>query len=265
MKKRRLLIGAISACLISALATGTLAYFTASDTATNTFKTAQFDPGDPDAPDELFGIEITERNPEYDPDAPTDPEDPDYDPDKIPERVPDGVTYEDILPQSTYTKDPQVTNTGAYDAYVRVKVEFDKVDVWRNTASYDNGVAYTDAQLLAMLLDQDTTNWTLESQTPAASADGTKVTFTFLYNKTLAKGATTEAVFGKVQIPSDLDKTQLTALNGNDGFHITVYGEAIQAENTNGDAEAGTLAAARNAFTLYDAQMTAAASTPETP
>lgn len=238
MTKRKILLGALAVCLVAALAAGTLAYFTASDTATNTFMTATTDPDNPDNPDNTFGIKITETNPE----------------DPTGERVPDGVTYEDVLPGSTYTKDPVVENIGAYAAYVRVRVQFDKFDVWSSDA-YENGHAYTKADLLAML-GTISTDWTDVSVNTADDAQ--MVEFTFIYNKTLAVNGETSAVFEEVTLPDELDREQLIALNGDDGFHITVFGEAIQAANTAGEGnEANTIEAAKNAFGLYDAQMAA--------
>ena len=262
MKKHKLIIGAVSACLISALATGTLAYFTASDTATNLFLTSST--ADPDNPDDLFQIAVEEPDPDpSDPDEPGDeygdPDDPD---------APHGREYKDILPSQRFSKQPVVINQGAYDAYVRVQVTFDKTDVWADSGDYENGVAIAADGLRGMLGNMSgdafaagaNAGWTLEG-TPAVDAQAKTVTFTYLYNKVLKEGETTAPVFTKVLIPASLDRQQLAALNG---FKITVEGEAIQALNTNGDAAPDSLEAARNAFSLYDAQM-AASNAPDAP
>lgn len=253
MTKRKILLGALAVCLVAALAAGTLAYFTASDTATNTFMTATTDPDNPDDP--LFGIDITE---DPDPDDP-DPAGEQKDPTK-PDR-----TYEDVLPGQRYSKQPVITNVGQYDAYVRAQVTFDKTDVWANTDNYLNGHAYDTAALRGLLGTLDASGsfvagvnsgWELTATEEDAAAH--TVTFTYTYNQVLAPDAAAPAVFTKVLLPTELDVAQLAALNGDDGFHITVFGEAIQAANTAGEGnDADTIAAAQHAFGLYDAQMEA--------
>lgn len=91
--KRRLLAGAVIVMCLSLLAYGTLAYFTAEDTAHNVITSGEID------------IELQEWADE----EKTTP---------FPE---DGVNG--VMPGTDVTKIVEVKNTGSNDAYIRVKVE----------------------------------------------------------------------------------------------------------------------------------------------
>ena len=91
--KRKLLVGALGCICLSALAGGTLAYYTAENTAHNVITTG--------------GIDIAVQ--EWADEDKTTP---------FPE---DGVN--DVMPGTAVTKIVEVQNTGANDAYIRIKVD----------------------------------------------------------------------------------------------------------------------------------------------
>lgn len=248
LSKRKLLAGALAVCLVAAITTGTLAYFTASRGVTNTFMTASTDPNDPNPPTETFGVKVTEKVPDpKDPTKTIDDNEKDY-------------TYEDITPGEKLTKEPWATNTGLYPEYVRMKVTFDKWNVWQNTESYEKGVKFVENDLLKMLTGLNTgdeaNQW---KQADQPIIDGDKITFVFYYNSTLAayqaptedgtEGtyASTTHLFNSVTIPAALDVAQMAALNADGGFSITVKAEAIQSENLPDGTDTP-----QDAFKLFD-------------
>lgn len=120
--KRRLLAGAVIVMCLSLLAYGTLAYFTAEDTAHNVITSGEID------------IELQEWADE----EKTTP---------FPENGVNGV-----MPGTDVTKIVEVKNTGSNDAYVRVKVE-------KEIVLPDGVEGEPDSSL--MKIDFDDTCWTL--------------------------------------------------------------------------------------------------------
>lgn len=120
--KRKLFAGAVIAICLSLIAYGTLAYFTAEDTARNVITSG--------------GIEIQLR--EWADKEKTTP---------FPE---DGVSG--VMPGTDVTKIVEVENTGSGDAYIRVRVEKDIVLPEGTEGDPDTGL---------MVLDFDDTCWTL--------------------------------------------------------------------------------------------------------
>ena len=120
--KRKLFAGAVIAICLSLIAYGTLAYFTAEDTARNVITSG--------------GIDIQLR--EWADKEKTTP---------FPE---DGVSG--VMPGTEITKIVEVENTGSGDAYIRVRVEKDIVLSEGTEGDPDTGL---------MVLDFDDTCWTL--------------------------------------------------------------------------------------------------------
>ena len=186
MNKKKL----VSLCLVLALAItaaigGTMAYFTDTDEATNTFTVGNVD------------IDLTE--PKWDESGSAD----------APE----------VYPGEALAKDPTVTNNGANPCFVRVSVT--GWDSLINAGLSENNITYKTDYVASKLGE----NWVLHT-------DGY-----FYYEKVLEAGATTDALFDQIVIPSDL-------ING-DGetkYNIDVKAYAVQAQGALGKNWSGVQA-----------------------
>lgn len=111
-------------------------------------------------------------------------------------------TY-NAYPGAVVTKDPIVHNTGKNAAYIRAKVE---VKGWEtNREKYPNYVAGELKDSLKYLIDGLGEGWSLVSAT-AANED---VTFVLKYDGVLAAGAKTTAMFQQVKVPAGLTNTDV--------------------------------------------------------
>lgn len=101
-----------------------------------------------------------------------------------------------VMPGAECPKDPIVHNTGANSAYIRGKVTV--ADWTAELAKYfDYQGELKDS--LTLLVKSLNTGWTVESA--SADANG-NVTFVLKYADVLAKGASTPAMFNTVTIPT---------------------------------------------------------------
>lgn len=112
------------------------------------------------------------------------------------------VDAPEAYPGEALAKDPTVTNDGKNPCFVRIKVEGWEVLGANNKITYRTD--YVDNQLGA--------NWVLHT-------DGC-----FYYNKVLAAGATTDALFDQIVIPTSVTN----GFNGN--YDLVVTAEAVQAQ-----------------------------------
>lgn len=169
MKKKMVTICLVVALVLTAVAGGTLAYFTDTADATNTFTVGNVD------------ITLTEPNWEGtgSNDAP------------------------EVYPGEPLAKDPTVTNDGANPCFVRIKVK--GLDCLDPAGDITYRTDYVDKKL--------GDNWVLHT-------DGY-----FYYNQVLAVGATTDALFDQIVIP-----TGLTNGDAKTGFDVDVTAEAVQAQ-----------------------------------
>ena len=171
--KRKLLILSVLAICIATLAAGTLAYFTSEGTAHNVITTG--------------GVEITVQ--EWADEEKTKP-------------------FEDvtgIMPGMTVTKIAEIKNTGASDAWVRVKVE--KSIKLQGEGTPDTGLVE---------LTINTTDWT--------EKDGY-----FYYTKALKPGEVTAPIFTAVTFKADMGNEYQNAT-----ATVDVSAQAVQTAN-NGD------------------------------
>ena len=198
MKKKITALCLCVALLAVAVVGASLAYFTDTKKATNTFTMGS-------VKIKLDETDIT--NPEGD-------------------RVTKN-TYE-TYPGAVVTKDPIVHNVGESAAYIRVKVN---VENWMNTcAAYfpDFGTYYPNEgyeQSLLLLVDALGEGWSIvgvDAGEPFTIGNFSAV-FTLQYEGTLAAGTDTSAIFTQVKVPSGIQ-------NGNTLGTITVTAEAIQAD-----------------------------------
>ena len=169
MKKKILLVTAVVICLAIA-ATGTLAYFTAEDMAHNVITTG--------------GVEIA-----------------------VQEWADEGKTkpFENltgVMPNTTVTKIAEIKNTGASDAWVRVKVE-------KNIKLQGEGTS--DTSLVELTLN--TTDWT--------EKDGY-----YYYTKVLKPGEVTAPIFTAVTFKPDMGNEYQNAT-----ATVDVVAQAVQTAN----------------------------------
>ena len=107
----------------------------------------------------------------------------------------------EVYPTEALAKDPTVTNTGANPCFVRIKVT--GWDCLAPAGDITYRTDYVDGKL--------GDDWTLSGDY-------------FYYTKVLAAGATTDALFDQIVIPSDLT-------NGYTGnYNLVVTAEAVQAQ-----------------------------------
>ena len=168
--KRKLLILSVLAICVAMLAGGTLAFFTSEDKAHNVITTG--------------GVEITLQ--EWADEAKTTP-------------------FKDltgVMPNTTVTKIAEIKNTGASDAWVRVKVE-------KNIKLQGDGTP--DTGLVELKLN--TVDWT--------EKDGY-----YYYNKILKPGEITAPVFTSVSFAADMGDEYQDAT-----ATVDVFAQAVQTAN----------------------------------
>lgn len=190
MKKKIIAICLCAALLAIAIVGGTLAYFTDTKTADNTFT--------------MGNVAITLDETNADPNAPTG------------SRV-DGNTY-NVYPGQTVTKDPTVHNTGRNAAYIRATVT---VSNWATLSKelYPN-VALADT--LKELVGSFGEGWSVVG---AAADNSGAVTFTLKYDRQLAASADTAPMFQQVTVPAGLENENASSFKT-----MTVQAQAIQAD-----------------------------------
>lgn len=247
MKKRNILTLALVICLIAIMACGSLAYFTDKEAVTNIFKTSfddatdkdgDGDIDDDDIKDSIFSIVVYETD-----NTKTDGS-----------VTYEGNTYDEILPGTTYDKDPTIKNTGSYDAYIRVHVTVNKAQEWANAIAKHMEQLDTDKDgkydLTGIFDEFDATKWSrfggepgiveVTEKDPETGADvvvDTTLTYTFYLNKELAVDETA-TLFKKVTIPACFDVDDMLALRE---FNLEITADAIQKMNTGGDSEDNVL------------------------
>ncbi|MEG2420712.1 MAG: SipW-dependent-type signal peptide-containing protein [Oscillospiraceae bacterium] len=220
MKKKSLLLAALSLVMVGAIAVGgTMAYFTAEKTVANTFSVGN------------VAITLDEAKVTKDPATSTWTADP------TAPRVTENK-YESVYPGATLPKDPTVTLTaGSSDAYVRVRVVIDSAKAWK-AACEKHGVTLED-----IFLEHPAAQWSRVSY--VWNADDT-VTLVYNLNTKLSRAVnavSTATLFQSVRIPSPFTSAEMAAIGG---FSMNLTAEAIQAEGFTDSAAA---------FAALDAQI----------
>ena len=224
MNKRSIFVVALAVCLAALIATGSLAYFTATKSVTNSFMVASYDPTKPDVPvtpDELFSIIVYETN-----------NDPDGDP-----TTEKGNTYNNITPADVLSKDPTVKNTGAYSAYARMNVTITNAAKW-------TAVAEKNSIDIESIFNGISADWTRYDD-PVVDEVNDTITYTYYYQNEI-KAGDTATLFTSVTIPASFDNEDMANISN---FNIIVGADAIQSANT-GDPT-GAVADAYYAFTNF--------------
>ena len=173
--KKNLLVLAVTVICLSLLACGTLAFFTAEDTVRNVITSGGID------------IELQER----------------ADVEKTTPFPEDGVSG--VMPGTDVTKIVEVKNTGASDAYIRVKVEKEIILSDGVEGEPDSGL---------MIIDFDESRW-------VDGEDGY-----YYYKEALAPGAVTEPLFASVKFDPAMGN-----LYQNSTAKVDVTAYAVQVAN----------------------------------
>lgn len=207
LNKKKVVVSALALSLVAILSAGTLAWFSAKDSVTNEFHIAD---SDDTKPGDIFSVDVWEY---VDPDG-----------DGQPEEAEDGATYADILPGTTYVKEPHVENTGHYDQYIRVIVTISDMQAWVDAMGAD--YKFEDC-----FVGFDENMWKDIGVNRYAGTDEIQVV---LYYDGVLESGKDITLFTDVKIPKTLTQEQAAAFNG--GFTIDVKAQAVQTENVGEDA-----------------------------
>ena len=205
MKKKSILMAAIAVMLVAVLVVGgTLAYFTDTKSATNTFTV-----GD-------VKIKLDESN-VNDPNG-------------------DRVTsneYTGMLPGIQYKKDPVVTNTGKNGAYVRAVVTIENGMNWLGLYNENVWTAPQAEAFMKLICNKMGDGWSLEDYDYVTNAERGSTDFVAVlkYDGVLAAGKATTAMFENIMLPANATTNDITTRVAQNGvFHIDVVAQAIQAD-----------------------------------
>lgn len=198
--KKKILVVALIVSLVAILSLGSLAWFTANDTVTNTIKLA-----------DDFAVDVYETDGEGN--LITEGE----------ETV--GVTYTNIMPGQEIHKDPTVRNTGTHPEWVRVHVTLSHYDIWSAAVKPDKETGKVD--LSAIFTGFDPNAWKRYEE-PTIDENANTVTYTFYLDTIKLEPNQAAALFTGVTIPGELTSEQAKTMNGS--FTIAVEAEAIQSE-----------------------------------
>ncbi len=220
MKKKSILMAAIAVMLVAVLVVGgTLAYFTDTKSATNTFTV-----GD-------VKIKLDESN--------------------VNDPSGDRVTsneYTGMLPGIQYKKDPVVTNTGKNDAYVRAVVTIENGMNWMGPYNENVWTAPQEEAFMKLICDKLGAGWSIENIAYVTNAERGSTDFvaTLKYTGVLKSGDATSAMFENIMLPANATANDIaTRVAQNGVFHIDVVAQAIQTEG---------FATWNDAFAAFDAQ-----------
>ena len=209
-RKRIVALVMVAALALTSVIGGTLAYFTDTDDATNTFTMGNVE------------IVLDEAPVEYNPDGYEWVED------KTASGRVDTNTYGDedgyLYPGAVLPKDPTVHNTGLNDAYIRIKVTMNPVVLAALTEGEDGLTDPLDQFLAIANVDTtETCTWEYEDD---VIEDGLW-TLTARYSEIVAPGESTTPFFTTVTIPTSFENNE--DLDDDNPFTMEIVAEAIQA------------------------------------
>ena len=220
MKKKSILMAAIAVMLVAVLVVGgTLAYFTDTKSATNTFT--------------MGNVKIT------------------LDESNVNDSDGDRVTsneYTGVFPGIQYKKDPVVTNTGKNGAYVRAVVTIENGMNWMGLYNENVWTAPQAEAFMKLICNKMGDGWSLEDYDYVTNAERGSTDFVAVlkYDGVLATGKATTAMFENIMLPADATTNDITTRVAQNGvFHIDVVAQAIQADG---------FTSWNDAFKAFDAQ-----------
>ena len=199
MKRKKVLYSLIILSVITILATGTMAYFTATQSISNKFKVGGNDAAS-------FSIKVYETNEDG-------------------SQTTKGRVYREMLPGKVVKKDPTIENTGKYSQWVRAEVILTSAKSWQETEA-KHGIDFKE-----LMGGYDSEKWLLAGETYDQSAD--ERIYTFYLKRELERGEK-ETLFESFRMPGQLDAEDMTKLRE---FEIRITATAIQSRGTGDDAE----------------------------
>lgn len=207
MSKKKLLSLAAVAIMIAILSFSSLAWFTDNDSAANDFQIGGAGTG---KEDDIFSVDVKEN---------VDGE----------EQPVDKMDFADVLPGDSYKKEAYVSNTGAYEQYIRVtmtvtdwKLIKDVVTINMDDRFNDSWHIYGGQARVEDDILSDYSNTVLDE-------DGSLVVTMYL-NKKLQPGETVD-IMDYVEISAEATQKDFAAEAFADGFQITFDADAVQTEN----------------------------------
>ena len=206
LSKKKVFALALAVCLIATLSFGSLAWFTDNDSVKNDFMIAG---SDGDSSDDIFSVEVSEES--TDPDA---------------TKTENGIQYDKVLPGDKLSKIVTVTNTGAYNQYIRVKVEVSNAALWQEIYQ---------AHLIPVdyFIDLDLEREDLYGV--GTYLEGDKLAYYLYFTEELEPGKNMN-VFNNAFVASGLTQQQAFEIDGK--FTIKVTADAVQTENVGDDVYA---------------------------
>lgn len=219
MNKKKIFVVALAVALVAILSLGTLAWFSDSDSVTNDFMIAD---SNDDTAESVFGVDVYEIDAE----------------DNVYDKTTDGngISYNDVLPNSTLVKKAYVENTGHYDQYVRVIITISDKAAWMASVDAANETEFMDYDVIQHFEGFKPADWDLVNSTCEYVND--TIVYTLYKKDTILAGTATTAtvpylVFEKVNIPSSMTREDALLFDedGVEGFTIDVQAQAVQAEN----------------------------------
>ena len=220
MKKKSILMAAIAVMLVAVLVVGgTLAYFTDTKSATNTFT--------------MGNVKITlDESNVNDPDG---------------NRVTSNE-YTGMLPGIQYKKAPVVTNTGKNGAYVRAVVTIENGMNWLGLYNENVWTAPQAEAFMKLICNKMGEGWSLEDYDYVTNAERGSTDFVAVlkYDGVLAAGKATTAMFENIMLPANATANDISTRVAQNGvFHIDVVAQAIQADG---------FTSWNDAFAVFDAK-----------
>lgn len=210
MKKNKILVLSLLACLIAIVSLGSLAWFNAEDDVTNEFRVANSE----EDPDKIFSVDVWEDATEED----TAGEEKDQ----------DGIVYDDILPGDKLFKEVHIENTGSYDQYIRATVTVTEASVWQDVFGM---------HLVPLSNFVDKVDYSaIFTEVSYYDAANDAFVYELYYKDPLAVGKEL-VVFDTVKISENLDRFQAAELAAG-SFNINVMADAVQTENVGGNVYA---------------------------
>lgn len=204
MLKRKIFVSALAICLVAIISMGTLAWYSDSDSATNTFKFAD----STSDPDELFSVNVYEQKDGQTYDDPT------------------GIEYTDVVPGATYEKKAFVQNTGKYDQYIRVTATLSDLQAWMGALDLTTLAELDNYDIVANFPGFNEAMWEKIEKSVDTAAD--TITYVLYLKDVLTPGSSIN-VFNEVVLPgATMDQTDAVAFRGE--FTIDLVAEAVQTE-----------------------------------
>ena len=208
MTKKRVLSIALIVIMIAILSFSSLAWFTDADKATNDFT---INGAGTEDPDDIFSVDVKEN---------VDGED---------EPV-DDMDFEDVLPGDEFKKEAFLTNTGAYDQYIRVIMTVTDWDLIKDVVTIKMDEAFWDNWQPVGSVGIDSNTGKLSAPTAGSINEDGELVFTLYLKKKLAPGETVQ-IMDLVSVSVDATQEDFAAEGFADGFQIKFDADAAQTEN----------------------------------